>query len=183
MSLRGALGPMSQRRPERKIARLRQFDYRQSGAYAVTICVHERRLAFGKIEDGVVRLHPFGQIAREDWLGIPSHYPNVVLDEFIVMPNHIHGILFIENEAPPMPQEEVELRRFGKPLSGSLSTIIGNYKSGVSRKVGHMRACKTEVWQPKFWDHILLRDQHDLKKQREYILNNPASWEDDDLHP
>jgi putative transposase len=183
MSLQMTLGGMvSQRRPERKIARLREYDYRQSGAYAVTICVHERRLALGRIEDGTVRLHPFGRIAQERWLAIPQHHPIVVLDEFIVMPNHIHGILFIENESPPTIEEEIELRRFGKPQSGSLGTVIGSFKSGVTKRIGEARGCKTEVWQQKFWDHII-RDEHDLHNQREYIFNNPANWEDDDLHP
>ncbi|BCM89404.1 hypothetical protein IAD21_01250 [Abditibacteriota bacterium] len=168
--------------PERKIARLREFDYRQSGVYAVTICVRERRPAFGKIENGIMRLHPFGRIAQEDWLAIPSHYSHVTLDEFVVMPNHIHGILFIENEAPPSPEEEIELRRFGKSRSRSLSVIIGNFKSGVSRRIGEARECQTRVWQERFWDHII-RDELDLQNQREYIFNNPANWERDELHP
>ena len=100
----------------------------------------------------------------------------------MVMPNHIHGILFIENETPPTEEKEIELRQFGKPLSGSLSVIIASYKSGVTKRIGEARGCKTEVWQSKFWDHII-RDEHDLQKQREYILNNPSNWENDDLHP
>jgi REP element-mobilizing transposase RayT len=167
--------------PERKIARLRGYDYRQNGAYAVTICTHERRIAFGRIDNGLVRLHPFGHVAQEDWLAIPSHYPNVSLDEFIVMPNHLHGILFLENEAPPTAKMEAELRRFGKPVSGSLSSIICNYKSGVSRKIGCLRNCQTKVWQGRFWDHII-RDEDDLLHHREYIHNNPLRWEDDELN-
>ncbi len=168
--------------PERKIARMRAYDYRQNGAYAVTICTHKRRLAFGHVENGEVRLHPFGHVAQEHWLAIPSHYPNVSLDGFIVMPNHLHGILFLENEAVASLAEELELRRFGKPLSGSLSTIIGNYKSGVSREIGRLRGSKTEVWQKRFWDHII-RNDHDLLQHRQYICNNPLRWDDDKLHP
>src|SRR6476469_590799 len=108
----------------RKITRLRNYDYRQSGAYAVTICCHNRRMAFGKVEDGAVRLHPFGVIARDCWLAIPAHFPNVDLDEFIIMPNHVHGILFLEAEAPPTLETETSLRQFGQSLSASLSTVI-----------------------------------------------------------
>lgn len=168
--------------PARKIPRLREYDYRQSGVYVVTICVHERRSAFGKIENGIMRLHLFGRIAQERWFAIPQHHRGVTLDEFVVMPNHIHGILFIENEAPPTVDEEANLRHFGKPQSGSLSAIIGSFKSGVSKRIGEARQCPTRVWQERFWEHII-RDEHDLQNQRAYILNNPANWEEDELHP
>ena len=167
---------------ERKLARLREYNYQQSGIYAVTICVHERRLAFGKMKDDSVRLHPFGRIAQEGWLAIPSHYSHVILDEFIVMPNHIHGILFIENEAPPTQEEEAKFRQFGTAHSASLSSIVGNFKSGVSRRIGVVRGCPTRVWQERFWDHII-RDERELQNQREYIINNPVNWNADELHP
>ena len=168
--------------PERKIARLREYNYRQSGTYTITICAHERRLVFGKIQNGIMRLHPFGRIAQEDWLAIPSHYSNMTLDEFIIMPNHIHGILIIENEAPPTQEEKLELRRFGRPQSGSLGTIIGSFKSGVCRRICEVRQCPMRVWQERFWDHII-RDERVLQNQREYIFNNPLNWETDELHP
>jgi len=173
---------MNAKYPERKIARMRSYDYHQSGAYAVTICVHKHRFAFGRIKNGEMCLHPFGRVAHDDWLAIPIHYPNVILDEFVVMPNHLHGIIFLKNEIPATVEEETELRRFGKPVSGSISAIIGNYKSGVSRKIGRLRGCKTEVWQTRFWDHII-RDEDDLLHQREYIHENPLRWDDDELNP
>lgn len=98
------------------------------------------------------------------------------------MPNHLHGILFIQNDAPPSTDEEREMRRFGKPLSGSLSSIIGNYKSGVTRRIGEMRGCKTKVWQRKFYEHVI-RNDRDLQLQRDYIRNNPSKWADDELNP
>jgi putative transposase len=168
-------------RHERKISRLREFDYRQNGAYAITVCVHERRLAFGRVENGEMKFNRFGRIADEDWRAIPIHYSGVILDEWIVMPNHLHGILFLHNEVPPSVDEERELRQFGKPMSGSLSSIIGNYKSGVTRRIGGMRACKTVVWQRGFYEHII-RNERDLQLQREYIRNNPSKWADDELH-
>ncbi|HEX9995726.1 MAG TPA: hypothetical protein VGB45_01175 [Abditibacterium sp.] len=168
-------------RHERKIIRLREFDYRNNGAYEVTICVHERRLAFGRIEHGEMRLHAFGHIAQERWLAIPSHHPNVVLDEFIVMPNHIHGILFLEGDTPPTLEEEIELRQFGQPQSGSLGTVIGSFKSGVTRQIVERRGNKTRVWQPRFYEHII-RNDRDLQLQREYIRDNPAKWPDDELN-
>lgn len=167
---------------KRKITRLREYDYRQSGAYAITICTHERRMAFGRIENGDMRLHPFGLIAQERWLAIPDHHMGVQLDEFIIMPNHIHGILFIEAEAPPTPEAETSLRQFGKPLSSSLSTIIGSYKSGVTKRVSEARGHRTRVWQERFYEHVIRHDR-DLECQREYIDGNPSGWANDELNP
>ncbi len=168
-------------RRERKIIRLREYDYRQNGVYAVTICVHERRLAFGRIENGVMRLNPFGVIVRECWLAIPQHFPPVELDEFELMPNHFHGILFIDGEAPPMPEEEDRLRQFGQPQPGSLGTMVGSFKSTVSREIGRRRGCKTKVWQRGFYDHII-RNDRDLTHQRQYIRDNIAKWADDEYN-
>ena len=81
------------------------------------------------------------------------------------MPNHLHVILWICNEAPPTPEQEARLRQFGKPQPGSLGTIIGSFKSAVTKAIGEKRACKTRVWQPKFFDHII-RDDRDLEMQR-----------------
>jgi putative transposase len=167
---------------ERKVTRLREYDYRQNGAYAVTICTYQRRCAFGRIENGVMRLYPFGLIAQERWLAIPFHRPNVQLDEFVIMPNHVHGILFIEDEAPPTLEAELTLRQFAKPQSSSLSTIIGSYKSGVTKLIAQQRGSHTRVWQERFYDHVIRHDL-DLTRQREYIQSNPAKWADDALNP
>ncbi|RYG64716.1 transposase [bacterium] len=165
---------------ERRSVRIQEYDYRQNGAYAITICVRERRCAFARITAGVVHLHPFGQLALERWLAIPAHHPNVKLDEFVIMPNHMHGILWIENEAPPNIEQEVELRQFGKPLSGSVSTVIGSYKGSVSREIGKIRGIRTKAWQRGFHDHII-RSDADLLHQRQYIQQNPAKWADDEF--
>lgn len=167
--------------PQRKIARLREYDYRQNGAYAITICVFQRRCAFGRIHNGEVHLNAFGCIAHDRWLAIPQHHPQVTIDEFIIMPNHIHGILWIQNEAPVSSEEESELRRFGKPNSGSLSAIIGSYKSGVSRRIGELRGQRTTVWQASFHDHVI-RNDGDLFHQRDYIQNNPSKWLEDEFY-
>jgi REP element-mobilizing transposase RayT len=168
-------------RLERKITRMREFDYTQSGAYAITICVSRRRGAFGRMENGMVRLHPFGKIAERHWKNIPSHYSNIFLDEFIFMPNHMHGIVWIEGEAPPSLKREIELRRFGEAQSGSLSSIIGSYKSGVTKEIGELRGSKTAVWQPCFHDHII-RNDVDLFFQRQYIQQNPSQWAEDEFY-
>ena len=163
---------------QRKNIRLPAYDYRSNGAYAVTICVANRRHAFGRVENGVVRLHSYGIIARDELLATGEKRENVTLDEFTIMPNHVHLILWIWHEAPPSPFVE---RQFGSPEVGSLSTIIGAYKSAVTRAVGRVRGNTTEVWQERFRDHVI-RDGRDLENQRRYIVNNPANWHDDDLN-
>ncbi len=168
-------------RHERIITRLREYDYRENGAYAVTICVHERRHVFGRIQNGEMRFHPFGAFAGACWREIPLHFPTVALDEWQVMPNHLHGILFFDGEAPPTPDQERELRQFGKPQSGSLGTVIGAFKSAVTKEIGLRRECQTKVWQPKFYEHII-RDDRDLRLQRQYIRDNVAKWADDELN-
>ena len=165
-------------RRERKITRLPHFDYRSNGAYAITICSFKRRCVFGNIENGVMDLNRFGRIVQRCFLEIPAHFPQVELDEFIVMPNHFHGIMFINGEAPPTVEEEK--RYFGKPVSGSLGIIVGSFKGAVTKSIGEARNERTYVWQPKFFEHII-RNDLDLQHQREYILNNPLKWLNDDL--
>jgi putative transposase len=166
---------------ERKIIRLREYDYRQSGAYAITLCVHERRMAFGVVVDGAVRLNPYGRLALGCWMAIPDHFSQVILDEVVVMPNHLHGILFIEGEAPPTSEEAIHLRQFGKPQGGSLGTVIGAYKSAVTKRIGEQRGARTRVWQERFFDHVI-RNDDDLVYQRRYIQNNPSRWTDDEFY-
>ena len=82
----------------RRSIRLKGYDYSQPGAYFVTICTHERRCLFGDVVDGEMRLNELGKIARQCWLAIPEHFPHARLDEFVIMPNHVHGIIWIVDE-------------------------------------------------------------------------------------
>jgi putative transposase len=125
-------------------------------------------------------LNRFGIIAFKCWASLPEHHPQVILDEFVVMPNHIHGILWLCGEVNSETNFEVK-REFGKPQSGSLSVIVNCYKAGVSRRISTLRGQKTRVWQPRFHEHII-RDDDDLLRQREYIQNNPAQWQDDEMN-
>lgn len=165
-------------RHQRKITRLRNYDYRSNGAYSVTICVAGKRHAFGRIENGVVRYHPFGIIAQDELYATEQLRKNVILDEFMVMPNHVHLILWITNEAPPTIEE---VRQFSMPQSGSLGTIVGAYKSAVTRAIGLARGNPTKVWQKGLHDHVI-RNYRDLERHRQYIRNNPARWSEDGPH-
>jgi putative transposase len=166
-------------RSTRKISRLPNFDYRSNGAYAITICTFNRKRIFGTIREGVMHLNPYGRIALIEWQKTPLLRSYVHLDEFIIMPNHIHAILFFESNFSHKT-EQLETREFGKPQIKSLGTVIGAYKSAVSKEIGILRGERTQTWQPKFFEHII-RNDLDLQHQREYILNNPLKWADDDL--
>jgi putative transposase len=126
--------------PQRKSPRLKGYDYRQDGAYFVTIVTYLRQSVFGQVRDGEIYLSQMGEIARSRLLAIPDHHPHVILDAFVVMPNHVHAIVAIVNstlvgfsdKAGLVPTGNSEGRK--KPaLSGSVSTVIGSYKSSVTR--------------------------------------------------
>ena len=106
-------------------------------------------------------LNAAGQTAQDFWREIPNHYENVALDEFIVMPNHVHGIIILKMQA--------------NGLRYSLSTIVGSYKNIVSKTL-HTRGQKDFCWQGSFYDHVI-RKEESLDKIREYIKNNPRKWE------
>ena len=179
-------------------ARLTGWDYRSEGWYFVTVCTVNRECLFGEIIDDQVRLSMFGETARQCWEEIPHHFQNVHLDEFVIMPNHLHGILSIHNgntelvETRPVETRHVASlphpsmsnksisNKFGPLRSGSLQAIIHAYKSAVTRWC-RKHGQRYVVWQPRFYDHII-RSEESLNKIREYILDNPAKWVTDREH-
>ncbi|HAO99202.1 MAG TPA: transposase [Fibrobacteres bacterium] len=167
----------------RQTTRLRGYDYASPGTYFVTLNAQNRLHLFGEIVNGSVQLNMYGKLAFDCWEQIPTHFPYVHLDEFIIMPNHVHGILQILKD----PIESVGTRHavsrrdpkelFGNPISGALSTIIRSFKSETTRKINLLRGSPGEiVWQRRFHDHIIRNDTA-LNNIREYILKNPAKWQ------
>ena len=110
--------------PTRKNPRLKDYDYANAGAYFVTICTHHKQAIFGQNKSGVVELSPYGEHVERAWREIPEHFPAVYLDEFVVMPNHVHGVVFIESERA----------RHASPLQPGpkLGTVIGAFKSAAA---------------------------------------------------
>ncbi len=133
---------------------------------------------FGKVKDGKMVLYNIGNIVQDLWLEIDKHFNFVRLDEFIVMPNHIHGIIEILNvetrHAVSLPEH---INNFGPLAKGSLSTIIGSYKSAVTRTIRNQHNSKF-AWQPRFWDHIIKNDTS-YENIIYYIRSNPQNWEQD----
>jgi len=170
-------------------ARLKGWDYSAAGCYFVTICTGERECSLGEMVDGSMRLSPVGEIARTFWQEIPAHVQGVELDEFVVMPNHVHGIVAIRDTGRDVACYGstcyvstcyVSTMARISPRTGSLGAIIRSYKSAVTnwcRKNDHDFA-----WQSRFHDEII-RDEHSLEKVREYIRNNPLQWELDQENP
>ncbi len=174
--------------------RLPHWDYSSNGYYFVTLCTHDRQHFFGEISGSKMEWSDIGRIAQQYWSEIPDHFPFVRLDEYVVMPNHVHGIVVIDKNLPdsaPVPGVPVETRhavslpnvpnsatnQFSKPIPHSLSTIVRSYKSAVKKWSTDNRF--DFAWQSNYHDHII-RDQQELDRIRDYIASNPANWKQDD---
>jgi len=158
--------------------RLPDRDYRQPGAYFITICTKNRARTFGAVISGTVHLSPEGEIAQDLWLAIPRHFPNAQLDTFVVMPDHIHGILILLSHPDAQPRP----RRFADAVPASISTILGAYKAEVTKRVKalHDRAGVRQrpvgtVWQRNFYERVI-RGANELQAVRAYIRDNPCRW-------
>jgi putative transposase len=185
--------------------RLKGYDYTQAGAYFITICTYERECLFGKIEDSRMILNENGIIAYIEWLKTCEWRKYVELDVFVIMPNHIHGIIVITqndescrgvlhtpcreivNPADKITQKEEEIILMGvfnTPLqspSKTIGAIIRGYKSSVTKNVNQLKHNNGyRVWQRNFHDHII-RDNASYVSISNYIVNNPANWQDDVL--
>jgi putative transposase len=180
----------------RRSTRLKGYDYAQAGAYFVTICTHDRSCLFGNIADGEMCLNAWGIMATECWHAIPHHFPHVVLDEAIIMPNHLHGIIVIqgrgEASALPihvpkeLPKTDASPLQQGRPNGtqpGSLSAIVQNFKSISTRRINGVRGMPgTPVWQRNYYEHVI-RNERELEKIREYVATNPLKWALDRENP
>ena len=164
----------------RRSLRLKDYDYASAGAYFVTVCTHDRQGIFGEILNGEMTLNKFGQIAQNQWHQLPKRFENIELDAFIVMPDHIHGILFIIDQsrvgAGFTPARENIGQPRGLPLRRTIGDIVGTYKSLVAHECLKICKAKNEVmgklWQRNYYEHII-GDEGELNKIRMYIEGNP----------
>jgi putative transposase len=165
-------------------ARLADWDDSRCGWYFVTVCTKDKKCLLGQVSDGRVVLSQGGLIAEDELRSIPGHYSNVMIDRFVIMPNHVHTIVVIEGEhqySPDETRQAASLRPAHKPLAKSLAAIVGSYKSGVSRRC---RLCGIAdfAWQSRFHDHIL-RSNAAVNAVRDYIDKNPENWHEDTDYP
>ena len=163
----------------RSSTRLPRHDYTAPGSYLITVCTFERETSLGEISKDEISLSEIGTAARECWLEIPDHFEYVELDVFQIMPDHIHGILRVNRfvgtrHAVSQPPHE----QFGKPVSGSIPTVIRSFKSAATKAVNEMRGTPgNSVWQPGFYEHII-RSDAELYRLRSYIRHNVRIWDE-----
>ncbi len=188
--------------------RLQHWDYRNNAVYFITICTKDRYHFFGEIKHSKMITTPIGAIADVLWFELKNRHRNIELGEFIIMPNHLHGIIFLQNDtldienkhstqsntknlqhAKNNPKTGHALSLQAKPIGKnrfqnigkkSLSAIIGGYKSAVTKHANRLNL--DFAWQPRFYEHII-RDESTLHKITEYINNNPLTWEQDKFYP
>jgi len=174
-------------------ARLKGYDYSSPGEYFVTICTKGMVEWFGEVVDGIMKRNDIGEFAHQMWMDIPTHHENITMDEYIIMPNHVHGIIvlledrhvsigektkFIIQSRDVACSVSTSITAKISPKHGSLGAIIRSYKSAVSNWC-HTNGHDVFAWQPRFHDHII-RDEKDLNNTREYIVNNPLKWVSDE---
>jgi putative transposase len=159
----------------RRSIRLKGYDYSQAGAYFVTIVAHERACLFGEIVDGQTRLDDAGRVVQTVWRDLINHYPGIECDAFVVMPNHVHGILVLG--------ATVGAGLKPAPTRHGLFEIIRGFKTFSARRINEMRdASGTPIWQRNYYEHII-RNEAELTRIREYVANNPLQWENDRENP
>lgn len=186
-------------------ARAQWWDYGWNGAYFITICTKNRKHFFGEIHNGTMKLSHLGVIADIFWHEIPNHAPFVELGDFVVMPNHIHGILVLDkpddgnntvevrhalplrralplsskrqqSKPSPTPLPQPGKTRFQNQGRNTVSSILGSYKSAVTKHANRLGF--ENGWQSLFHDHII-RNNDEYQRISDYIISNPAKWNDD----
>ena len=189
--------------------RLLNYDYSQAGAYFVTVCAWQRECLFGEIVNGEMVLNDLGRVVETEWHKTPDLRPNVELDVYAVMPNHFHAIFLIneidsnivgatpvarpdaigengecctETGKPTSKTGDPPGRPYG-PVSGSIGAILAQFKSIVTKRINQIRANPgCPVWQRNYYERVI-RNEHELARAREYIVNNPLKWELDRENP
>lgn len=166
----------------RRSIRLRDYDYTQAGAYFVTVCMQNRKCLLGEIADEQMRLNAAGKMIERTWQELPDHYVGVDLDAYCVMPNHLHGIAVLVGQGRGQAQ--------GPAPTADLLTlpdVIHRYKPLTTKRyadgVKHFgwRPFPGRLWQRNYWERII-RNEQELQGIREYIHNNPARWQEDQLN-
>jgi putative transposase len=185
----------------RRSIRLKGYDYSQAGAYFVTLCAWNKEYLFGEIVDGKMLLNEYGEIVIKCWEAIPSHFVNVGCDEFVVMPNHVHGIITITNvgaqfiapsyvdchtsrySAINQNNKKNVINQGAINRAPTVGGIMRSFKARCTCMINQIRNTPgTPVWQRNYYEHII-RDDRELQAIREYIRYNPIKWNEDEENP
>jgi putative transposase len=170
--------------PSRRLIRPPGYDYASAGAYFVTVCTAGRRCLFGEVRDQEVRLAALGRVVVGEWLASAELRTGVELDRFVVMPNHLHAIVWLGGGTNAMPAGDRPVAPTERGLArGSLGALIANFKAAVTR-VGRSLTGTADlaVWQRNYYEWIV-RNEAELLGFREYITDNPARWSEDAENP
>lgn len=204
--------------------RLQGYDYSQPGAYFITIVTHNRQCSFGNIIDDEMMLNEFGVLVKNEWLKTGIIRPNIVIDAFVVMPNHLHGIIIItdndeysrdcrnsrdsrrdtlqrvftetethsETETDTVSESKTKtgtktIEQFGKPTKNSIPTIVRLFKSTTTKQINQLRRDTLQrvstpmqpLWQRNYYEHMI-RNEVELNRIRQYIIDNPKKWKTDE---
>lgn len=164
----------------RRSIRLHDFDYASAGAYFITIVTQDRKCLFGEIVDKEIRLNALGRTVQNEWEKSAQIREEIELDAFVVMPNHVHGVVMITDRS---------VRATGRsplqsgPFSRSLGAFVSGFKSVVTKRVNELRGTpRTPVWQRNYFEHVI-RNEESLHRIRQYIIDNPTRWEFDRENP
>ncbi len=173
----------------RRSIHLKEYDYSLPGVYFITICTKNKECLLGEIIDREMKLNDIGKLVQNYWVEIPNHFSNVMLDKFVVMPNHVHGIIIIGDvgatlAVAPSPAITQNQRAGASPAPTSLGQIVGAYKSlCVNHWLKYIKQNKIDgigkFWQRNYYEHII-RNENELNRIRHYIINNPMNWESDE---
>lgn len=156
----------------RRQRRLRGWDYSQPGSYFITICTINSADLLGDVAGGRVRLNAYGEIAKDTWAWLGAHFPNVSLDESVVMPNHIHDILVLTTAVRGQQREASDMPVHRK----TVGELVGAFKTRSTKEVNRLRQTPGAVlWQRDFWDRVI-RNEYELTRTREYIRRNPEKY-------
>ena len=146
-------------------ARLPDWDYAANGMYFITICTKNKEKFFGSLENDLVELNQVGLLVNAFWQNIPNHFPSANLDTYVVMPNHLHGIIYISSGITDLQPKQKQ----------TISSIIGSFKSACTKTINEQYPDIPFGWQARFHDHII-RNKQSLDQIRDYINNNPRQW-------
>ncbi|RKX84024.1 MAG: hypothetical protein DRP58_07835 [Spirochaetes bacterium] len=166
------------RKNNRHSIRMKGYDYSKAGVYYITICTQNRKCLFGDIINGEMQLNDTGSVVVDEWMKIPGTQQGIELEEWVVMPNHFHGIIIFTESVgaiheSPLPMTQKQRRNMGLPK------LIGRFKMLSSKKINEIRQTPgVKLWQRNYWEHII-RNNDELINIREYIRNNPRKWSSD----
>ena len=173
----------------RKSIRLKNYDYSQAGLYFITLCTQNRLHLFGEIVDDAMVLNDAGQMVWDEWYKAEKIRDEIKMHEFVVMPNHIHGIVEITvgaNGRSPIqspaqsPLQSSPIKKSMQPRS--IGSLVGGFKSSFTTKMNHMDGTpKRQLWQRNYWEHII-RNDNEYQRITQYIMDNPKKWALDKLN-